>query len=127
MYTKNNNNAFTCHMDKYGLSWGKVEGFAGWEFIGTKFGRETFTGWEFTSWELERVGILQVGIDRRDSLGGGIFSIPNKKNVPEIQDKHFISRFYFSLPKNSFRLLSKTLIKKVEQKLVQNKLISKIK
>ena len=109
-------------MDKYGLSWGKVEGFAGWEFIGTKFGRETFT-----SWELERVGILQVGIDRRDSLGGGIFRIPNKKNVPEIQDKHFISRFYFSLPKNSFRLLSKSLSKKVEQKLVQNKSISKIK
>ena len=86
-------------MDKYGLSWGKVEGFAGWEFTGMKFARETFTGWEFTSWELERVGILQVGIDRRDSLGG-IFRIPNKKNVPEIQDKRFISRFYFSLPKN---------------------------
>lgn len=50
-------------MDKYGLSWGKVEGFAGWEFTGMKFARETFTGWEFTSWELERVGILQVGID----------------------------------------------------------------
>ena len=70
MYTKNNNNAFTCHMDKYGLSWGKVEGFAGWEFTGMKFARETFTGWEFTCWELERVGILKVGIDRRDSLGG---------------------------------------------------------
>ena len=114
-------------MDKYGLSWGKVEGFAGWESTGMKFAREAFTGWEFTSWELERVGILQVGIDRRDSLGGGIFRIPNKKNVPEIQDKHFISRFYFSLPKNSFRLLSKSLSKKVEQKLVQNKSISKIK
>lgn len=50
-------------MDKYGLSWGKVEGFAGWEFTGMKFAREAFTGWEFTSWELERVGILQVGID----------------------------------------------------------------